>query len=80
MPPELLGAVLSETIAGIDTKEVSELLNSLIRTINGIHETNPKLLTDPLSRIISGVDSGEARKLGNYLMEDLRILLGQAQE
>jgi len=52
----------------------------LIRTINGIHETNPKLLTDPLSRIISGVDSGEARKLGNYLMEDLRILLGQAQE
>jgi len=80
MPPELLGAMLSETIAGIDTREVSELLNSLIRTINGIHETNPKLLTDPLSRIISGVDSGEARKLGNYLMEDLRILLGQAQE
>jgi hypothetical protein len=80
MPPELLGAVLSETIAGIDTREVSELLNSLIRTINGIHETNPKLLTDPLSRIISGVDSGEARKLGNYLMEDLRILLGQTQE
>lgn len=72
--------MLSETIAGIDTREVSELLNSLIRTINGIHETNPKLLTDPLSRIISGVDSGEARKLGNYLMEDLRILLGQAQE
>ena len=78
IPPDLLGAVLSEAVAGIDTKEVSELLNSLIRTINGIHETNPKLLTDPLSRIISGVDSGEARKLGNYLMEDLRVLLGQA--
>jgi hypothetical protein len=75
--PDLLEKSLSEAIGNIDTGEVSELLNSLIRTMNRIHETNPELLTASLSRIIAGVDKSEARKLENYLRDDLRGLLGQ---
>ena len=71
VPPDILEKSLSEAI---DTGEVSGLLNSLIRTMNKIHETNP----DSLSRIMAGVDAGEARKLGGYLGDDLRGLLGQA--
>jgi len=73
--PDLLEKSLSEAV---DAGEVSRLLNSLIRTMNKIHETNPGLLTASLSRIIGGVDASEARKLGSYLGDDLRSLLGQA--
>jgi len=75
VPPDLLEKSLSEAI---DAGEVSQLLNSLIRTMNKIHETNPQLLTAALSRIIAGVDASEARKMGSYLGDDLRGLLGQA--
>ena len=68
-PQDLSEAVYTGTV-DLDTSETADLLNTLLRLINGLHEARPDLLANLLSSTAIAVDAYELEAAGSWLVED----------
>jgi hypothetical protein len=67
---EKLGSVISDTVNEFGKYDAAELVNSLCRILNKLHDVKPDLFGNLLSGITDSIASDEVRKTASWLVPD----------
>lgn len=68
---EELSDAFSEGAADLETQEMAETVNSLLRTMNRIHQNKPGLLPQVLSEMAVSLDAGELKTAAEWIVPDV---------
>lgn len=61
LPAQEVTEAFSKGLVDLDTQEIGEVVNSLLRVINSIHGNNPEIITNLSSGIMTAIDTDELR-------------------
>jgi hypothetical protein len=79
---EALAGAVAQGLADLDTYEIANSLNTLVRVLNGIHEFRPEVLSSFITSVADSLDTEEIRAAAAWIVpevvEALRPILDAA--
>jgi hypothetical protein len=66
-----LNTAICETMSDLDTYEIAELVNTVFRVINHIHDAKPDIVHNLVSGVVDSINHEEVRKTAQWLIPDL---------
>jgi len=69
-PQEELTEATLKGLADLDTQEIGEIVNTLLRVINSIHENKPEIVSNLISSIVLAIDTDELKATADWIIRD----------
>ena len=71
LPEEEVAHAVSAGLAGLDTREIGEMINVIIRYIKLIHTHKPELIPHVISEVALSVDTEELKTVADSVINDI---------
>jgi len=70
LPQEEIAENVLEGIADLDTQEIGEIVNMLLRVLNNVHQYNQQAVFNVISTIVASIDIDELGSAAQWVMKD----------
>lgn len=62
---------VSESVGDLDTYEIAEFINTIVRVIDRIHDSDPDIILNVIRGVVDSIDTEKINKTAKWLVPDL---------